>query len=181
MNPTHTLSCLQHWKQQTTNPCKRRNSSHYHNADRRGCFLQEASSRGPRRDRRVKTTYWFQSRLLRRCFVSLRKKRNTESDLFRIALMRFSRVTPKTPCSSTLKSNLALPGLKAHVKLKATLGVGMKNLVDPYISQVECCTQECFIIINSFMGKLWLRCCAALTEYQVGVRLQGLLNVTYFC
>lgn len=53
--------------------------------------------------------------------------KNTGSHLLCILLMHFLQVTPKTPCSSTLKSNLALLGLKAYVKLKATLGVGMKN------------------------------------------------------
>lgn len=53
--------------------------------------------------------------------------KNTESDLLRIMLMHFSQAELKTPCSSTLKSNLALPGLKAHVKLKTTVCGGMKN------------------------------------------------------
>lgn len=75
-------------------------------------------------------------------WIKKKQKKNTGSDLLRILLMHFSRVTLKTPCSSTLKSNLALPGLKAHVKLKATLGVGMKNWVAPYINQVERCTQH---------------------------------------
>lgn len=77
------------------------------------------------------------------CFFYPKKKQNnTESDLLCILLMHFSQVTLKTPCSSTLKSNLALAGLKAHVKLKATLGVGMKNWVAPYINQVEHSTQH---------------------------------------
>lgn len=63
--------------------------------------------------------------------------KNTESDLLCIMLMHFSQAELKTPCSSTLKSNLALPGLKAHVKLKTTVGGGMKNWVDPCINQVE--------------------------------------------
>lgn len=63
--------------------------------------------------------------------------KNTESDLLRIMLMHFSQAELKTPCSSTLKSNLALPGLKAHVKLKTTVGGGIKNWVDPCINQVE--------------------------------------------
>lgn len=75
--------------------------------------------------------------------------------------MHFSRVTLKTPCTSTLKSNVALSGLKAHVKLKATLGVGMKNVVALYINQVERVEQhldemESFSITNS-STKQWLR------------------------
>lgn len=60
------------------------------------------------------------------CSFTQRKKKKG-SDLLCILLMHFSQVTVETPCSSTLKSNLALPGLKVHVKLKATLGMGMKN------------------------------------------------------
>lgn len=115
--------------------------SHTHKHTHHHC-LQEVSSWDPRGDRCVKTTYWFRSSLLWCCFVLLPLKKTTRSDLLCILLMHFSQVTLKTPCSLTLKSNLALPGLKAHVKLKATLGVGMKNWVAPYINQVERSTQH---------------------------------------
>lgn len=75
-------------------------------------------------------------------FLYPKKTRYIGSDSLCILLMHFSQVTLKTPCTLTLKSNLALSGLKAHVKLKATLGVGMKNLVAPYINRVERCTQH---------------------------------------
>lgn len=61
--------------------------------------------------------------------VLTKKEKSTDigSDLLCGMSMHFSRVTLKTPCSSSLKRNLTLPGLKVHVKLKATHGVGMKN------------------------------------------------------
>lgn len=93
--------------------------------------LREVSSWEPRGDRCVKTTHWFHSSLPWCCLVLWCKKKNnnnTGSDLLCILLMHFSRVTLQTPCSLTLKSNLALPGLKAHVKLKATLGHGHEKL-----------------------------------------------------
>lgn len=98
-----------------------------------------AGAETSRGDRSVKTTYWLGFFC---CGVSLflsakKNKKNphthtymhthTQSDLPRVSLMHFSRVPSKTPCSSTLKSNFVLPGLKVHVKLKATLCKNMKN------------------------------------------------------
>lgn len=120
-----------------------------HKHTHHGC-LQEVSSWEPRGDRCVKTTYWFHSVLLWCCFVSnsaekKKKKQTTHNTLDLICSAYcwciFYKSLGKTPCSMTLKSNLALQGLRAHVKSKATLGVGIKNWVASRIKQTERCAQ----------------------------------------
>lgn len=100
------------------------------------------SSWDPWGDTCVKTTYWFCSSV---ALFLYPKTTDLVSSGYYWCIFHKKHHVP-----STLKSHLALQGLKAHVKLKATLGVGIKNWVASCSNQVEHSTQHLDRRMGSF-------------------------------